>query len=76
MCHRLSLRRNRGRDAAARVALVEPSILVLLIIGLLLGVLAIVKPFTTAILVGAALAVVPLAGPQKTRQPGARVLGS
>jgi predicted PurR-regulated permease PerM len=38
------------------VALIERSILVLLFVGLLIGVLAIVKPFTTAILFGAALA--------------------
>jgi predicted PurR-regulated permease PerM len=38
------------------VALIERSILVLLVIGLFIGVLAIVKPFTTAILFGAALA--------------------
>ena len=36
-------------DNAARVALIERSILVLLVVGLLIGVLAIVKPFTTAI---------------------------
>lgn len=46
----------RMRDHAARVALIERSILVVLVIGLLVGVLAIVKPFTTAILFGAALA--------------------
>jgi predicted PurR-regulated permease PerM len=46
----------RGRDDAARVALIERSILALLFIGLLIGVLAIVKPFTTSILFGAALA--------------------
>jgi len=44
-----------GRDAPARVALIERSILVLLFVGLFIGVLAIVKPFTTAILFGAAL---------------------
>jgi len=38
------------------VALIERSILVLLVIGLFIGVLAIIKPFTTAILFGAALA--------------------
>jgi len=43
-------------DIAARVTLIERSILVLLVIGLFIGVLAIVKPFTTAILFGAALA--------------------
>jgi len=41
---------------AARVALIERSILMLLVVGLLIGVLAIVKPFTTAILFGASLA--------------------
>ena len=46
----------RGRDDAARVALIERSILALLFIGLFIGVLAIVKPFTTSILFGAALA--------------------
>jgi predicted PurR-regulated permease PerM len=46
----------RMRDSAARVAVIERSILVLLVIGLLIGVLAVVKPFTTAILFGAALA--------------------
>ena len=44
------------RDDAVRVALIERSILVLLFVGLLIGALAIVKPFTTAILFGAALA--------------------
>ncbi|MGA8759948.1 MAG: AI-2E family transporter [Stellaceae bacterium] len=43
-------------DVTARVALIERSILVLLFVGLFIGVLAIVKPFTTAILFGAALA--------------------
>src|SRR5271165_3690082 len=47
---------DRGRDATARMALIERSILVLLFVGLFIGVLAIVKPFTTAILFGAALA--------------------
>lgn len=46
----------RAQDAAARVAFIERSILVLLVIGLFIGVLAIIKPFTTAILFGAALA--------------------
>ena len=46
----------RMGDDAARVALIERSILVVLVIGLLIGVLAVVKPFTTAILFGAALA--------------------
>jgi predicted PurR-regulated permease PerM len=43
-------------DVGARVALIERSILVLLVVGLFIGVLAVVKPFTTAILFGAALA--------------------
>jgi predicted PurR-regulated permease PerM len=43
-------------DIGARVALLERSILVLLVVGLFIGVLAVVKPFTTAILFGAALA--------------------
>jgi predicted PurR-regulated permease PerM len=46
----------RTSDVTARVALIERSILVLLVVGLFIGVLAIVKPFTTAILFGAALA--------------------
>jgi predicted PurR-regulated permease PerM len=46
----------RAPDVTARVALIERSILVLLVVGLVIGVLAIVKPFTTAILFGAALA--------------------
>ena len=46
----------RTRDDAARVALIERSILMLLVVGHLIGVLAIVKPFTTAILFGASLA--------------------
>jgi predicted PurR-regulated permease PerM len=41
---------------SGRVALIERSILVLLFVGLLVGVLAIVKPFTIAILFGATLA--------------------
>jgi predicted PurR-regulated permease PerM len=44
-----------ARDVTARVALIERSILALLFIGLLVGVLAIVRPFTTAILFGATL---------------------
>jgi hypothetical protein len=36
--------------------MIERSILVLLLVGLLIGVIAVVKPFTTAILFGAALA--------------------
>jgi predicted PurR-regulated permease PerM len=43
-------------DVGPRVALIERSILVLLVVGLFIGVLAIVKPFTTAILFGATLA--------------------
>src|ERR1700758_1358211 len=46
----------RTLDVTARGALIERSILVLLVVGLAIGVLAIVKPFTTAILFGAALA--------------------
>src|SRR6266480_5151984 len=46
----------RMLDDTARVALIERSILMLLVVGLLMGVLAIVKPFTTAILFGASLA--------------------
>jgi predicted PurR-regulated permease PerM len=34
--------------------MIERSILVLLVVGLLIGVIAVVKPFTTAILLGAA----------------------
>ena len=37
--------------------MIERSILVLLVVGLLIGVLAVVKPFTTAILFGASLAI-------------------
>ncbi len=43
-------------DVASRVALIERSMLVLLFVGLFVGVLAIVRPFTTAILFGASLA--------------------
>jgi predicted PurR-regulated permease PerM len=46
----------RRRDDAIRMALIERSILVLLVVGLLIGVFAVVKPFTTAILFGASLA--------------------
>jgi predicted PurR-regulated permease PerM len=46
---------DQRRDATARMALIERSILMLLFVGLFIGVLAIVKPFTTAILFGAAL---------------------
>jgi hypothetical protein len=42
----------RIQDSVARVAMIERSILVLLVVGLLIG----VKPFTTAILFDAALA--------------------
>ena len=44
------------RDDAARGMFIERSLLVLIVIGLLVGVLAVVKPFTTAILFGASLA--------------------
>jgi hypothetical protein len=37
------------RDGAERVALIERSLLVLLVIGLFVGVIAILKAFTTAI---------------------------
>jgi predicted PurR-regulated permease PerM len=37
--------------------MIERSVLVLLVVGLLIGVLAVVKPFTTAILFGASLAI-------------------
>ena len=47
---------DRMPDVTGRVALIERSILVVLVIGLLVGVLAVVKPFTTAILFGGALA--------------------
>lgn len=43
-------------DNAGRVLLIERSFLVLLTIGLLVGVAAIIKPFTNAILFGASLA--------------------
>src|SRR5437868_6339935 len=43
-------------DNAARVALIERSILVMLVLGLFIGVLAVVRPFTIAIQFGAALA--------------------
>lgn len=46
----------RKLDPAGRVAVIERGVLVLLVVGLLIGVLAIVKPFTTAILFGATLA--------------------
>jgi len=47
---------DRTPDGTARIAVIERSVLVLLVAGLLIGVLAVVKPFTTAILFGAALA--------------------
>jgi predicted PurR-regulated permease PerM len=43
-------------EVAARMALIERGILVLIVVGLLIGVLVIVKPFTTAILFGGTLA--------------------
>jgi predicted PurR-regulated permease PerM len=43
-------------EVAARVALIERGILVAIVVGLSIGVLMIVKPFTTAILFGATLA--------------------
>jgi predicted PurR-regulated permease PerM len=46
----------RQRDNAARVALIERSLLVLLLIGLFVGVLAVVKPFMTAMLFGMSVA--------------------
>jgi predicted PurR-regulated permease PerM len=42
--------------AGGRIALIERSLLLLLVLGLLVGVLVIVKPFTTALLFGASLA--------------------
>jgi predicted PurR-regulated permease PerM len=47
----------RSRDHGSTVAMIERSVLVLLVVGLLIGVLAVVKPFTTAILFGASLAI-------------------
>lgn len=44
------------QDHAERIALIERSLLVLLMVGLVVGVLAVIKPFTTAILFGASLA--------------------
>jgi predicted PurR-regulated permease PerM len=44
-------------DFATRVMLIERSFLVLIVIGLFIGTLAIVRPFTTAILFGGAIAV-------------------
>jgi AI-2E family transporter len=46
----------RVSEVTARVALIERSILVLIFVGLLVGVLVIVKPFTTALLFGATFA--------------------
>src|ERR1700747_276203 len=43
-------------EVAARMAVIERGILVLIVVGLSIGVLMIVKPFTTAILFGATLA--------------------
>ena len=47
---------DRMPDVTGRVALIERSVLAVLVIGLLVCVLAVVKPFTTAILFVAALA--------------------
>jgi predicted PurR-regulated permease PerM len=47
---------DRMPAVTGRVALIERGVLVMLVIGLLVGVLAVVKPFTTAILFGATLA--------------------
>ncbi len=52
--HRLIDERPPG--SIPRVTLIERGVLVLLVVGLLIGVLAIVKPFTIAILFGATLA--------------------
>ena len=52
----------RMPDMGGRVALIERSILVLLVVGLFIGVLAIIKPFTTAILFGATLATTDASG--------------
>lgn len=46
----------RQPDNAARMALIERSLLVLLLIGLFVGVLAVVKPFMTAMLFGMSVA--------------------
>src|SRR5215472_14782721 len=59
-------------DIAARVTLIERSILVLLVIGLFIGVLAIIKPCTTAILFGAALATAAWPIRQGLVRPGLR----
>jgi hypothetical protein len=45
-----------AQDLAWRVLRIERSILVPMLVGLVAGVLAIVEPFTTAILFGATLA--------------------
>ena len=62
----------RMPDITARVALIERSILALLVVGLFIGVLTIVKPFTTAILFGAALAAAALADASGSGRPRAR----
>ena len=59
---------DQGRDAAARVALMERSILVLFVAGLSWASRRLRTRFPTAIC-SAALAIVPLAGPPKTKQP-------
>ena len=46
----------RSHENAERVAWIERGMIVLLVLGLIVGVLEILKPFTTAILFGAALA--------------------
>jgi predicted PurR-regulated permease PerM len=46
----------RRADEAIRVVWIERSVIVLLFVGLLLGVLEVLRPFATAILFGAALA--------------------
>lgn len=46
-----------GHETPATVTLIERSIVLLLVIGLLIGVVAVLRPFTTAILFGAALAI-------------------
>ena len=58
-------------DITARMALIERSILVLLVLGLFIGVVAVVKPFTTAILLGGA-GNRGLADPPSPRPPRAR----
>jgi len=44
-------------DGAAMVTLIERSVVLLLVVGLLIGVAAVLRPFTTAILFGATLAI-------------------